>query len=263
MEKGVIHQEEVMNFLVESMSKNPEAFRVYGYDLYVIQAARKFVSEIEKNIDHIASEQRVNEISGVFFDVAWGLCQRGIVRPGVRSYHQQATDDGSAGNGFSLTSYGRLWLVSEERNLYVPTELDRFAQILDKHNIRFGTGFRQRSQEALKCYSANAYLASCAMCGAAAESILLSVAFAIKDEEFILKEYRSSNGRKKIENLILKGKDNLRNELEVRMSLLKYWRDDASHGAITPILNEEAFVSLATLLRLAQWVDDNWNALTI
>lgn len=261
--KEVVHQEDAMRFIVDALAKNPQEFKNYGYDVYMTKAAQRYVATIEKVPEHEGAQRRMYEISPTFFDVAWELCKRGILRPGVRSWGEQATDDGSAGNGFSLTPFGRHWLQSEEKHLYVPTEPERFAELLEHYKSRFGAGFHQRAQEALRCYNANAHLASCAMSGAAAESILLAVAFQIKDEAVILKEYNSSRGRKKVEDIILRGKDELRTELMNHLFLLKYWRDNSSHGATTPIAEREAFTALAILLRLAQFVEDNWDRFTI
>ena len=44
--------------------------------------------------------------------------------------------------------------------------------------------------------------------------------------------------------------------------LLKYWRDIASHGQAVNIGDNEAFTSLAMMLRFSKFVDDNWNELT-
>jgi hypothetical protein len=260
--KESLHQEDAMRFIVDTMAKNPEEFKNYGYDVYMTRAAERYVASVENIREHSEAQRRMYEISPTFFDAAWELCKRGIVRPGIRSWGEQMTDDGSAGNGFSLTPFGRNWLQSEERHLYVPTEPERFAELLENYKTRFGAGFHQRAQEALRCYNANAHLASCVMSGAAAESILLAVAFLVKDETTVLKEYNSSRGRKKVEDIILRGKDELRAELMNHLFLLKYWRDNSAHGATTPISEREAFTALAILLRLAQFVEDNWTRLT-
>lgn len=260
--KGVIHPEDAMRFIVDALAKNPQEFKNYGYDLYLIRAAERFATDVEGLQDHTGAQGRVYELSTVFFNVGWELCRRGILRPGVWRHGEQMTEEGSAGYGYSLTPYGKSWLASEDRHLFVPTEPERFAVLLEKYRARFGAGFHQRAQEALRCYDANAYLASCAMTGAAAESILLAAAIAVKDEVTVMKEYRSSSGRRKVENIILHGKDDLRAELLNQLSVLKYWRDDASHGTTSPISNEEAFVALAMLLRLAQFVEDNWSRIT-
>jgi hypothetical protein len=46
------------------------------------------------------------------------------------------------------------------------------------------------------------------------------------------------------------------------MNSLKYWRDDAAHGADTTISETEAFSSLLFLLRFAQFAYEGWENLT-
>jgi len=77
----------------------------------------------------------------------------------------------------------------------VPIEKGRFAELLDSSGKRFGNAFRERSQEAIRCYGANAYFACCAMCGAAAESIIIAVAVTkTGDETKVLRDYQSAGG---------------------------------------------------------------------
>ena len=57
-------------------------------------------------------------------------------------------------------------------------------------------------------------------------------------------------------------KEKLRNEFNGFLALLKYWRDEASHGGPSSISDNEAFTSLALLLRFAKFVRDRWGELT-
>ena len=88
--------------------------------------------------------------------------------------------------------------------------------------------------DAIRCYGANVYLACCAMCGAAAESILLAIAVAKEgDADKVERLYLASSGRKKVENLVLGQQVKpIQEEFLGYMSLLKYWRDAASHGRL-------------------------------
>jgi hypothetical protein len=52
-------------------------------------------------------------------------------------------------------------------------------------------------------------------------------------------------------------------EFRGNLNLLKYWRDVASHGRVAGIEENEAFTSLAILLRLARFASDRWDDLTI
>jgi len=236
----------------------------YGYGVYLPSIVRTYLQK-EKGIrSDIEIEPILRETMPVLYACAWELCRRGILRPGIREYGAQVTDDGSAGNGYSITPFGQSWLQEKDKDDFVPTEPERFGKMLSPYKDRYGASFHQRAQEAIRCYGAHAYLACCAMCGAAAESILIATAIAkSSDENKILKEYLSSNGRRKVENIVLgKVKEQLRDEYRGFTMLIKYWRDAAAHGAQTNITDNEAYTALALLLRFALFANDNWEELT-
>lgn len=135
--------------------------------------------------------------------------------------------------------------------------------MVEPYKEKFGTGFHQRVQEAIRCYGAHAYLACCAMCGAAAESILLGTAIAkTKDEAKTLKSYHSAHGRRNVENILIgQANQQLKDELKGFNSLLKYWRDDAAHGHISKINENEAYTAIRMLLRFAMFIDNRWEEL--
>ncbi len=100
------------------------------------------------------------------------------------------------------------------------------------------------------------------MCGAAAESILLAAAISKSDERTVLDMYNTSRGRSRVEKLLVgKAKGHIQREFPVFLSLLKYWRDEASHGGAAKISDNEAYTSLMLLLRFAIFVRDNWDEL--
>jgi hypothetical protein len=209
-----MHEEDALKYLIAGLRKGSDdyssGYSNYGYDLYLPNLMRAYATLEEHNAERIFGgvtsriEQRIRELSPHFFAAAWELCRRGIIRPGIRVLGAQSTDDGSAGNGYSVTPFGRVWLSESHADDFVPTEPERFGHLLAPFRERFGPGFHDRAQQAVRCYGAHAYLACCAMCGAAAESMLLSIAIAKTDDEaIVLKEYRTGNGRSKVENLIL------------------------------------------------------------
>jgi len=135
--------------------------------------------------------------------------------------------------------------------------------MLAPYRGRYGPSSQERSQEAIRCYGAHAYLACCTMCGAAAEAILLATAIAKSDEATVLAEYNTAGGRRKVENIILgQARQELRDEYKGYTTLLKYWRDQAAHGKVSGIADNEAYTSLALLLRFAIFVNENWTELT-
>ena len=255
-----MNQEDATNLLVQGM-RSPNQCSSYGYEIYLPLMIRAHLES--QGIQHIEQEQKLREMIPHFYASAWDLCRRGILRPGVHSYMAQATDDGNAGNGYSITPFGKKWLSESDRDDYVPTEPGRFAEMLQEYQDRFGPGFYERAQEAVRCYGAHAYLACCAMCGGASESIILALAIAKKNEEYVLKAYASSKGRSRVENMVI-GQANkfLKREYQGYSSLIKYWRDESAHGKVSEITDNEAYTSIALLLRFAKFADDNWNEFT-
>ena len=69
----------------------------------------------------------------------------------------------------------------------------------------------------------------------------------------------AASGRRRVENIVFgKVREQLRSEYHGYTSLLKYWRDAAAHGRATGVSDNEAYTSLALLLRFAMFASDNW-----
>ena len=235
------------------------SFTSFGYDIYLPNLARIYLRK-EKGINSdMQIEKNMGEMVTSLYPAVWDLCRRGILRPGVYRYGAQATDEGTAGNGYSVTPFGRQWLSEKNQDAFVPTEPERFAKMLAPYKEKLGAPFHERAQEAIRCYGAHAYLACCVMCGAAAESILLTAAIRKSKEADVIKEYCSANGRSRIENRIFgQARQQLRDEYKGYTMLLKYWRDSAAHGAPANINDNEAYTALALLLRFSMFINNNW-----
>lgn len=258
-----MNEEEALHFIIHFL-RHPSSIKSssYGYDFYLPGIIQHYAEKYEGVVEEHDLYNRKIELSPIFYAAAWELCRRGIIRPGIRAIGLQSTPDGSAGNGYSITPFGKTWLRESDRDDYIPTEPGRFAQMLKPFHGNFGPGFYERSQQAIRCYGAHAYLACCSMCGAAAESILLAIAIQKKNEEEVLKIYNSSQGRSRIENIIIgKARGQTQREFRGFTMLLKYWRDEAAHGKASGISDNEAYTSLALLLRFAHFVRDNWEEL--
>lgn len=269
-------QEEALSKILNYL-RNPESYSFnmpdYGNDLYIPKVIINCVHELQveqydknstpnQNRNPILIEDYHNPTnSGSFYDAAWNLCTRGILRPAVAYPYEQI---GIPGAGFKLTSYGKEWLNQTNGYECIPSEYGRFSQLLAEYSHRFRNRYHIRSQEAVSCYRAHNYLACCVMCGAASESVLLALAIAkCGNEERVLRDYKSGGGRGKIENLLLNQQNPyIYNELPKYTDLLKYWRDTAAHGADTNIGENEAFISLLLLLRFAKFGDEEWDKLT-
>jgi hypothetical protein len=234
----------------------------YGFDLYYDLIKDKiFTSPVDP-----ASQQVVKE-KLFFMDAIWDLCTRGILRPGSSTYPlrlgalNQAQYTSS--REFVLTTYGLQWLEDTSTNDAMPMEYGRFSELLGKHDSRFGEAYRLRSQEAVRCYQAHTFFACCAMCGAAAESILLALAIAKLGEKNTLSEYQRSGGRGRIRNaLVGAARGDFQKRFDNFLELLNYWRDESAHGIAYSIGEEEAFSALLFLMRFARLGEDEWTLLT-
>lgn len=245
---------QIIQFLKERLDKNHNPMSAiehshYGYDLYIPSILHDL---FPKQIDPLNPSPNYNEIySPIFYDAAWFLCKRGILRPGVTHCSAQSTNDES---GFSLTWFGKNWLRNDVNNIFIP-DPSRYGDLIDTYCKDYGNAFCLRAHEAMICYEMNAYLACCVMCGASSESILLSMAIKkTNDKDEVYKKYQSAGGTSKIKNLLIGSlPQNLKNELDGLISLMKYWRDESGHGDITEIGEIEAYTSLSMLLRLAMF----------
>jgi hypothetical protein len=246
----------IVEYLRTPKSQRGHSYSEYGYDVYLPNVLRASAGGTRED------SPEWERLSSVFLDAGWHLVRRGILRPGVNQFRGQATDDGSAGSGFSITPFGKQWLEADSE-VTVPVEPERAGQILAKHADRFGEGFLQRSQEAIRCYGAHAYLACCAMCGAAAESIILACAEAKAGPEEVEKVYKGAAGRSKVTNLLVGQADKrLRDGIEHLGDLLKYWRDNSAHGQAFEVDDNEAFMAIVILMRYSAFVSEHWDALT-
>lgn len=265
-EESEISVGEAINVIVRRLRDDPTGYQNYGYGVYLPQLWEDYVRERDglPASEYHKAANRSRPLSAIFYAAAWELCRRGILRPGIREAGEQVTDDGQGGNGYSITPQGLDWLGEIDDLQFLPTEPGAIGKMLAEFSGRFGPGFHQRAQEAVKCYFATAYLGCCAMCGAAAESILLAVAVArTGDEAATLRTYRSATGRSRVENQLLgQAPQHIANRFRSFTDLLKYWRDETSHGVVTDASEIEAFDALGRLIRFCHFVDEHWEELT-
>ncbi|MGC2603170.1 MAG: hypothetical protein WA384_17725 [Rhodomicrobium sp.] len=232
--------------------------REYGYDLWAPAVARSWV--ISERVNERERDRAAREASGVFYEAAWELCRRGLLRPGVHTAQAQGIDDGG---GYCLTAYGRQWLREADEGHFISMQPGALAAAFERYRARFGEGYHQRTQEAIMCRNVDVWLPACVMMGAAAESVLLAIATEKGGREQTIRTYEGRDGRRLLLNLVLgQAPDRLARPFRAGMELLKYWRDTAGHGQVAPISFAEADQSLRELLSLSQFASDNWNELT-
>jgi hypothetical protein len=139
----------------------------------------------------------------------------------------------------------------------------RLSEIFSSFESKYGTGFAQCANEAIRCHRAGNYLAACAMAGTAAESIVLAVAIAKVGEARVRRDYAAAGGRGRVTRLIVYNlESSIARQFDAALKVLHYWRDDAAHGTATTVSEVEAHASLTQLLRLAQYCSDRWDELT-
>ncbi len=232
----------------------------YGYDMWVPAVATAWAHKAS-GAEALKRESLARRASPVFFEAAWELCRRGLIRPGIRETGGQAV---AGGCGYSLTILGREWLAdNNDACRFVTLQPGGLADALARYRSRFGDGFFQRVQEAVRCRNAEAWVSACVMAGAAAESILLAAAVArTGNEDAVLKAYGTANGRKKLINDITNAVPQLARPFSTIAGLVAFWRDDTAHSQATVITGPEVEQVLRELLQLAQFTADNWEALT-
>lgn len=251
-------------FLIDYIRRPRPAngYPTFGYDIYLPNVVTSYIVEVGHSTEHLSmiyNGLRARELSPLFYESAWDLSRRGILRPSVRQFGQQV--EGS-GDGYSLTIKGSNWLANFGDTLII-LEPTRLTQAFRSLASRLGPAFLQRASEASQCHSLGLHLACCAMCGAGAESILLTVAIAkSRDEAATLRTYRSAQGRRLITNQIVRGaRSEIVGPFTAATGLLAYWRDDAAHGSASNISEIEAHEALSRLLRFAQFANDHWTEL--
>jgi hypothetical protein len=200
--------EDAIQYVIRYLREDRKSqYGSYGYQIYIQNVARDYLIDAGVPQHEVEGQlhTRRDELAGAFFAAGWELSRRGILRPGIRTFGVQSTPDGASGHGYSLTPYGQRWLADNEAP-DVPLDAGRLARMLGEAGARCGSGFLERADQAVKSYFGLAYLACCAMCGAAAESVLLALATAKSDDaDKTLKTYSTGGGRGRIETELLRG----------------------------------------------------------
>jgi len=266
-----LDHEDALRILVALLAARPDEFtdgnRPPMYGLWIPRILEEFCRTNRIDTRGDPSFYHREEFRGVwlaFYDAAWQLCRRGILRPGMNCPEGQGSGWGPPGDGFALTTAGREWL-KHAAEAYFPTDPGRYVKTLEKPGRLLGDGFLQRAGEAASSHMSGNYLACCAMCGAAAESVLLAIAICkTEDEAKVLDAYGQRDGRRKVMRMIFDNPSltTLGSRFETAFNLLTYWRDDAAHGRFSTISELEAYDALGRLLRLASLTGENWTQLT-
>jgi hypothetical protein len=277
-----LHFEDALNFLIDELSKVPGAGigqaqarqgRAHGSDIWIDDVSTKYWQSHDRALREMTQDEK-EPYSAPFYDAAWELARRGILRPAAAApdgqsaaNHLGARVNASPffGDGYSLTAWGRTWVhAAVAERLLMPSDPGRITEVLHHFKTRFGDGYAQRAAEAVADWRAGNYLSACTMAGAAAESILIATAVAkIKDESKVLAEYRGASGRGRvIKSVTGNVTSSVGDQFSNALGILSYWRDDSAHGRASSIGEIDAHEAISRLLRLARFTADNWATLT-
>lgn len=280
MQNQSLHFEDALNFLIERLSKVPEPGQgramtrfqqTHGSDVWIDDVSANYWASRGKQTAGLSQDEK-EPLVAAFYDAAWTLCRRGILRPAAAvpdgqlgaQMGQRAPAAPFYGDGYSLTAWGSQWLkkTASER-VVLSSDPSRVTAVLHQLKPQFGNGYAQRAAEAVSDWWTANYLSACTMAGAAAESILLAVAIAkVKDEKKVLSQYQSSSGRSRVLDRVVGNVPlEIANRFKNALGILSYWRDDAGHGMASNIGEIEAHEAISRLLRLAQFTSDYWDVL--
>ncbi|WP_141340251.1 hypothetical protein [Bradyrhizobium sp. USDA 3458] len=259
-----IQSEQAFEYLIQQLAQIPP--NIGRHSLVALRYAHLYMPDVVSRFWQTrTSGTPIADLSDehytVFYDAAWELARIGVLRPGrVAPRNMDTAND--FGDHWSITKFGFEWL--EKASLRPFLDMSRMSQVLAGFVPQFGAGFGQRAVEAVRTYRTTNYLASCSMAGAAAESILLAAAIAKSgDEAKTLKMYESSGGRARVTTYVTgQATSSVQRKFVAALHILHYWRDDAAHGQQTTISEVEAYSAISELLRLAQFVSDQWADLT-
>ncbi len=203
-------------------------------------------------------EERQAELSPAFMSAVWELCLLGVLRPGFPN----TRFNGASNDHYAITESGKHWLRDAGEFTLIPVDYDSFSTLLEPF-AEFSPAFFERARDAALCWKAQAYFACCAMCGAAAEAILLSAASAKLGDDQARAIYRGKSGRSKIESIVIgQAKAIIKQALQPLFGFIAYWRDAASHGAASGVSRNDAITAIRGLFYYAKIVHENWAALT-
>jgi len=111
-----MHIDDAAAFIVDCI-RNPrpdDGYPNYGYDVWLPKVIVAYIKEVEHSteysIQNLYNGRRRWELSPFFYDAAWGLCRRGVLRPGSKDMSGAGPVNGASAEGYNLTAVGRSWI---------------------------------------------------------------------------------------------------------------------------------------------------------
>lgn len=231
-----------------------------GFDLD-ISSHHDWTFSLDKIIKQNNLLQNIDE--EILADSCWFLALQGLIRPStITSRNVTGGTHGANGMYFSITKSGEEWLKSHAGEYFIFVNAEQYKAIIEPFSSYFGKVFIVRSREAGSCYQSCNYYATCAMAGAATESIILSIGEKVSGSiEEAKKIYNKAGGRKKLLDKIKSGlSQDLKNDIDNCVYMLNYWRDESTHGSCNSITKFEASNSLEKLLNFSRLIHTKWDS---
>ena len=174
-----LHFEDALNFLIDQLARVPDPGagqaqarqrRAHGSDIWIDTASDEYWRSQGQPLDGLSHDDK-EPYSGPFYDAAWELSRRGVLRPaaaipfGQEAAGQMGVRSNAApffGDGYSLTAWGRKWvkLAAAERAM-MPSSSSRITEVLHQFKHLYGQGYAQRAAEAVADWQTGNYLSAC------------------------------------------------------------------------------------------------------
>ena len=121
-------EEDAFHIIVDYLRTGVRSnYAKYGYELYLPHVMVHYLTNTI-SIDSQSAYGLIKPISHIFYNAAWEMCRRGILRPGISKYGSQATEDGASGNGYSVTALGKEWLEQSSSSSTVKCHFRRLMR---------------------------------------------------------------------------------------------------------------------------------------
>jgi hypothetical protein len=84
-----MHIDDATAFIIDYIQspRSADGYPSYGYEVYLPNVIAAHLTEVEPSTTHhfqLRNSPRARELSPAFYEAAWDLCRRGVLRPGVK-----------------------------------------------------------------------------------------------------------------------------------------------------------------------------------
>jgi hypothetical protein len=162
-----LHFEDALNFLIDRLARvpgvgagraNARQQLAGGSDIWIDSVSKEYWTARGQSLEGMSQDNK-ESYSAPFYDAAWELSRRGVLRPaaavpnGQESAHSIGARYNATpffGDGYSLTAWGRKWVkVAVTERAIMPANSGRITEVLHQFTHRFGQGYAQRAAKAV------------------------------------------------------------------------------------------------------------------